>query len=141
MRYWGTTPVQVLSWWPSTPCHHRVCCYCVGVVTAADHRPAPRVHGTDHRPWPAAQTLFDGGYSATDIITTLFRVVRNAELHEFVKLEYIKARTTALSQQLIPVLEVWIVDRVGAHPRTGLLFRVFACAPPGLGAAQMSVAL
>lgn len=40
------------------------------------------------------QSLFDGGYSATDIITTLFRVVRNADLHEFVKLEFIKVRTT-----------------------------------------------
>jgi replication factor C subunit 2/4 len=35
--------------------------------------------------------LCDLGYSASDIITTLFRVVRNyAQLHEFVKLEYIK---------------------------------------------------
>lgn len=40
----------------------------------------------------AVQSLFDGGYSATDIITTLFRVVRNADLHEFVKLEFIRVR-------------------------------------------------
>ena len=38
------------------------------------------------------QKLFDDGYSATDIITTLFRIVRNADLQEWVKLEYIKVR-------------------------------------------------
>ena len=30
------------------------------------------------------------GYSATDIITTLFRVTKNAESHEFVKLEFLR---------------------------------------------------
>jgi Replication factor C C-terminal domain len=38
------------------------------------------------------QVLFDQGYSAMDIITTMFRVVRNYDLPEFVKLEYIKVR-------------------------------------------------
>ena len=37
-----------------------------------------------------AQKLFNDGYSATDIITTLFRIVRNADLQEWIKLEYIK---------------------------------------------------
>ena len=32
------------------------------------------------------------GYSATDIITTLFRVTKNAESHEFVKLEFLRVR-------------------------------------------------
>jgi replication factor C subunit 2/4 len=37
------------------------------------------------------QALWDSGYSATDIITTLFRVVRNADgLAEFLKLEMLK---------------------------------------------------
>jgi len=37
------------------------------------------------------KALLDSGYSASDVITILFRVVRNApNLHEFVKLEYIK---------------------------------------------------
>lgn len=45
----------------------------------------------------AVQSLFDGGYSATDIITTLFRVVRNADLHEFVKLEFIRVRLLSQS--------------------------------------------
>ena len=36
------------------------------------------------------QKLFNDGYSATDIITTLFRIVRNADLQEWIKLEYIK---------------------------------------------------
>ncbi|KAH7388514.1 hypothetical protein KP509_16G079300 [Ceratopteris richardii] len=34
--------------------------------------------------------LYDLGYSASDIITTLFRVVKNYEMPEFVKLEYLK---------------------------------------------------
>mmetsp|Transcript_19992 Transcript_19992/g.47644 ORF Transcript_19992/g.47644 Transcript_19992/m.47644 type:complete len:348 (+) Transcript_19992:65-1108(+) len=35
-------------------------------------------------------SLWDMGYSSLDIITTLFRVVRNAEMEEFTKLEFIK---------------------------------------------------
>jgi len=38
------------------------------------------------------QSLFDAGYSSTDIITTLFRVVRNTDMPEFLKLEFIKVR-------------------------------------------------
>lgn len=34
--------------------------------------------------------LYDLGYSATDIITTLFRVVKNYEMVEYLKLEYIR---------------------------------------------------
>eukprot|EP00891_Asterochloris_glomerata_P001125 jgi/Astpho2/1125/Aster-07674 len=34
--------------------------------------------------------LWNLGYSATDIITTLFRVVRNLDMQEYLKLEYIK---------------------------------------------------
>ncbi|KAG0577023.1 hypothetical protein M758_5G103700 [Ceratodon purpureus] len=34
--------------------------------------------------------LYDLGYSATDIITTLFRVVKNYEMVEFLKLEFIR---------------------------------------------------
>ena len=36
------------------------------------------------------QTLCATGFSAMDIITTLFRVVRNSDIREFVKLEYLK---------------------------------------------------
>ena len=36
------------------------------------------------------KNLCDLGYSATDIITTLFRVVRNYKMQEFLKLEFIK---------------------------------------------------
>ena len=37
------------------------------------------------------QGLYDSGYSAMDIIGTLFRVTRNnTQLHEFVKLEFMK---------------------------------------------------
>lgn len=39
------------------------------------------------------QALCDMGYSASDIITTLFRVVRNfGGMNEYLKLEYIKVR-------------------------------------------------
>ena len=40
------------------------------------------------------QALCDLGYSAMDIITTLFRVVRNYNMQEFLKLEFIKVSTT-----------------------------------------------
>ena len=40
----------------------------------------------------AMQVLCDLGYSAMDIITTLFRVVRSFKAEEFLKLEYIKVR-------------------------------------------------
>lgn len=36
------------------------------------------------------QQLYNSGYSSTDIIQTLFRVVRNTEMAEYLKLEYIK---------------------------------------------------
>ena len=43
---------------------------------------------------PSLQKLFDDGYSSTDIIGTVFRVVRNTDMMEFLKLEYIKVRHT-----------------------------------------------
>ena len=46
------------------------------------------------------QVLCDLGYSAMDIITTLFRVVRSFKAEEFLKLEYIKVRC----QQLLSTL-------------------------------------
>lgn len=36
------------------------------------------------------QTLCDMGFSAIDIITTLFRIVRNYDMQEFLKLEFIR---------------------------------------------------
>ena len=43
------------------------------------------------------------GYSATDIITTLFRVTKSAESHEFVKLEFLRVgeHTCAVSLAFI----------------------------------------
>ncbi len=39
------------------------------------------------------QALCDMGYSASDIITTLFRVVKSSPgMNEYLKLEYIKVR-------------------------------------------------
>eukprot|EP01018_Ginkgo_biloba_P012607 Gb_10902 [translate_table: standard] len=34
--------------------------------------------------------LYDLGYSATDIITTLFRVIKNYDIPEYLKLEFIR---------------------------------------------------
>lgn len=36
------------------------------------------------------KSLYDLGYSATDIITTLFRVIKNYDMPEYLKLEFIK---------------------------------------------------
>lgn len=45
---------------------------------------------------PGEQKLCDLGYSSMDIITTLFRVVRNfPDLAEFLKLEFIRVRMLA----------------------------------------------
>jgi len=42
--------------------------------------------------------LWDKGYSAVDIVTTLFRVVKNMDgLHEYIKLEFIRVRRLSLS--------------------------------------------
>ena len=40
------------------------------------------------------QALCDMGFSAIDIITTLFRIVRNFTMHEFLKPEYIRVGTS-----------------------------------------------
>ncbi|KAK9864520.1 hypothetical protein WJX84_004476 [Apatococcus fuscideae] len=40
--------------------------------------------------WGCMRALCDMGFSAIDIITTLFRIVRNFTMHEFLKLEYIR---------------------------------------------------
>lgn len=49
-----------------------------------------RLHRCKRGP-PCSQALCDMGYSASDIITTLFRVVRNyGGMNEYLKLEYIK---------------------------------------------------
>lgn len=55
------------------------------------------------------QQLYDSGYSSTDIIQTLFRVVRNTDMPEFLKLEYIKV-------QLLPVYEYVFSSRKRKPP-------------------------
>jgi hypothetical protein len=55
-------------------------------------------------PYPLAllQALWDQGYSAADIISILFRVVRNQNsMHEFMKLEYIKVRGGSKRAQML----------------------------------------
>lgn len=40
--------------------------------------------------------LYDLGYSPTDIITTLFRIIKNYDMAEFLKLEFMKVTATLL---------------------------------------------
>ena len=40
--------------------------------------------------------LYDLGYSPTDIITTLFRIIKNYDMAEFLKLEFMKVIATLL---------------------------------------------
>jgi replication factor C subunit 2/4 len=40
--------------------------------------------------------LYDLGYSPTDIITTLFRVVKNYDMAEYLKLEFLKVNPVLL---------------------------------------------
>eukprot|EP00898_Chlorokybus_atmophyticus_P002022 jgi/Chlat1/2820/Chrsp187S00202 len=62
------------------------------------------------------KTLYDMGYSATDIITTLFRVVKNYEMPEYLKLEYIRE---------VGFTHVRITDGVGSLLQlSGLLARL-----------------
>ena len=42
--------------------------------------------------YASLKQLFDGGYAASDIITTLFRVGKSHEMPEYLKLEFIRVR-------------------------------------------------
>lgn len=54
-------------------------------VTSLPPTPPPAPLGKQN------QSLCDSGYAASDVITTFFRVIRNAQaMNEFLKLEYIK---------------------------------------------------
>lgn len=44
--------------------------------------------------------LSDLGYSASDIITTLFRVVKNYDMAEYLKLEFIRVHSPNLTVKL-----------------------------------------
>lgn len=48
------------------------------------------IAGNIDEAYAGLKQLYDLGYSASDIITTLFRVVKNYEMVEFLKLEYIR---------------------------------------------------
>eukprot|EP00249_Psilotum_nudum_P036657 c8306_g1_i1 orf=221-1222(+) len=56
------------------------------VITIVRHTMA----GNIDEAYVGMKQLFDLGYSASDIVTTLFRVVKNYDMPEFLKLEYIK---------------------------------------------------
>lgn len=58
---------------PSYSDHLKACCPVISAMT-----------------FVLLQSLCDLGYSAMDIITTVFRVVRNYDMQEFLKLEFIK---------------------------------------------------
>jgi hypothetical protein len=62
------------------------------------------IHQSSTQPWlraAAPQKLFDDGYSSTDIIGTVFRVVRNTDMMEFLKLEYIKVHERETSPSFL----------------------------------------
>jgi len=40
--------------------------------------------------WRSLKQLLDSGYSPVDVVTTLFRVVKNYDMNEFLKLEFIR---------------------------------------------------
>ncbi|KAJ0258045.1 hypothetical protein HA466_0069120 [Hirschfeldia incana] len=53
--------------------------------------------------------LYDLGYSPTDIITTLFRIIKNYDMAEYLKLEFMKAKLPVAREtanQLRPVILV-----------------------------------
>jgi len=43
--------------------------------------------------------LFDQGFSSIDIITTIFRVTRNSQIPEFLKLEYLRVGALRTPEQ------------------------------------------
>ena len=45
--------------------------------------------------------LYDLGYSPTDIITTLFRIIKNYDMAEYLKLEFMKV---SLVQLRVPAI-------------------------------------
>ena len=67
--------------------------------------------------------LYDLGYSPTDIITTLFRVIKNYDMAEFLKLELLKVNPVLLfmplSLLIYPVNSTFMFlragDRICAH--------------------------
>lgn len=45
--------------------------------------------------------LYDLGYSPTDIITTLFRIIKNYDMAEYLKLEFMKVQTPCQPQYFL----------------------------------------
>ena len=64
------------------------------------------------------QALCDMGFSAIDIITTLFRIVRNFNMHEFLKLEYIRVGYR---------MHLLLLPPSGSGPAEGLATCFMAC--------------
>jgi hypothetical protein len=62
------------------------------------------------------------GYSASDIISTVFRVVRNADMQEFTKLEFLKASRSFRRQACVRPIRTGLQLQAGCMcVRTGLL--------------------
>lgn len=52
--------------------------------------------------------LYDMGYSPTDIITTLFRIIKNYDMAEYLKLEFLKVdKSCRVNYFVILSLESW----------------------------------
>jgi replication factor C subunit 2/4 len=54
------------------------------------------VDGNIEKAYQILKSLWDKGYSPHDIITNIFRVCRNHQMAEYLKLEYIKVKLIAL---------------------------------------------
>ena len=50
------------------------------------------------------QSLWDSGYSATDIVATFFRMCKVFEMAEYLKLEFMRVRTRAPPDAVTPAL-------------------------------------
>lgn len=45
--------------------------------------------------------LYDLGYSPTDIITTLFRIIKNYDMAEYLKLEFMKVKISCWGSHIL----------------------------------------
>ena len=63
--------------------------------------------------------LYDLGYSPTDIITTLFRIIKNYDMAEYLKLEFLKVWSTRPSYLVRSSLFSFQISDVFSHGPTG----------------------
>lgn len=54
--------------------------------------------------------LYDLGYSPTDIITTLFRIIKNYDMAEYLKLEFMKVDDYLVAKFVFYFLTKYVID-------------------------------